>query len=283
MCHNHFEIMQYWASIFTNDKDVQRAGTGTTWHVQCALHYLCDVISIYNVDYCSCDISVSHSSCLSLPLCVRVSPFPSPPHTHMHKHTHTTLSLSAVYDALPIMFIYLVVDSTKCVTLNILRSTGRPGVTVAGNAFACVVVLLPLGWFLGLHMDYGITGLWAAMRYATRPHSILLSTTLSNYKCLLQISSCIPCYRYFVNSICITYSMQFILVKTFFILKLNLYVYLFLSAAWFVATIVYSALVFTTNWADQCIDFSSESTVTTTCTDSTGSLSTGSDIGDSAL
>ena len=32
-----------------------------------------------------------------------------------------------IYDTLPIMFLYITVDSTKCITLNILRSTGRPG------------------------------------------------------------------------------------------------------------------------------------------------------------
>jgi hypothetical protein len=37
-----------------------------------------------------------------------------------------------VYDAMPIMFFYLVVDAAKCVTLNILRSTGRPLITGQG-------------------------------------------------------------------------------------------------------------------------------------------------------
>ena len=38
-----------------------------------------------------------------------------------------------VYDTLPIMFLYLMVDSAKCITLNVLRSTGRPFITVLGN------------------------------------------------------------------------------------------------------------------------------------------------------
>jgi Na+-driven multidrug efflux pump len=38
-----------------------------------------------------------------------------------------------VYRTLPIMFLYLVVDSSKCITLNVLRSTGRPFITVLGN------------------------------------------------------------------------------------------------------------------------------------------------------
>lgn len=38
-----------------------------------------------------------------------------------------------VYRTLPIMFLYQVVDSSKCITLNVLRSTGRPFITVLGN------------------------------------------------------------------------------------------------------------------------------------------------------
>ena len=40
-----------------------------------------------------------------------------------------------VKQTLPVMFLYLTVDSAKCITLNVLRSTGRPLITVAGNIF----------------------------------------------------------------------------------------------------------------------------------------------------
>ena len=43
-----------------------------------------------------------------------------------------------IYDCLPIMLLYTTVDSTKCITLNILRSTGRPGITVLGNIVTCI-------------------------------------------------------------------------------------------------------------------------------------------------
>lgn len=56
---------------------------------------------------------------------------------------------------MPVMFFYLVVDSTKCVTLNILRSTGRPQITVYGNLVSCLAIMLPLGWFLSMDMSYG--------------------------------------------------------------------------------------------------------------------------------
>jgi MATE family multidrug resistance protein len=71
-----------------------------------------------------------------------------------------------VYSTMPVMFLYLFVDATKCVTLTILRSTGRPTVTVFGNAFACLMIMLPLGWELSQRQGQGLTGLWVAMSVA---------------------------------------------------------------------------------------------------------------------
>jgi Na+-driven multidrug efflux pump len=71
-----------------------------------------------------------------------------------------------VYKTLPIMLLYITVDSTKCITLNILRSTGRPGITVVGNVFACLAVMLPLGYYLGIKLGLGLVGLWGAMSIA---------------------------------------------------------------------------------------------------------------------
>lgn len=74
---------------------------------------------------------------------------PSPQHPNSH------LLEYSVYRAMPVMFLYVVVDSTKCVTLNILRSTGRPQITVWGNLVACLAIMLPLGWVLAVKMSYG--------------------------------------------------------------------------------------------------------------------------------
>eukprot|EP01035_Chromulina_nebulosa_P023397 gene23397-30322_t len=71
-----------------------------------------------------------------------------------------------VYRTLPIMFLYLVVDSSKCITLNVLRSTGRPFITVLGNIVACIFVMLPLGWLLAVRYGLGLVGLWTAMSIA---------------------------------------------------------------------------------------------------------------------
>jgi hypothetical protein len=64
---------------------------------------------------------------------------------------------------LPILLLYITVDSTKCITLNILRSTGRPGITAKLNIVACVFVMLPLGYLLALKLDYGLIGIWLAL------------------------------------------------------------------------------------------------------------------------
>jgi MATE family multidrug resistance protein len=67
---------------------------------------------------------------------------------------------------MPSMAAYLVVDSMKCITLNILRSIGLPKITVVVNSVACLVILLPLGELLGVRLRLGIPGLWAAMSIA---------------------------------------------------------------------------------------------------------------------
>ena len=67
---------------------------------------------------------------------------------------------------MPIMLLYCVVDASKCITLNVLRSTGRPQITVLFNFVSCVVVLLPLGWFLAIYLDFKLYGLWGSMSAA---------------------------------------------------------------------------------------------------------------------
>jgi len=78
-------------------------------------------------------------------------------------YTNVTDVQRMVYVTIPILLLYITVDSTKCITLNILRSTGRPGVTVVGNVVACLCVMLPLGYLLALKWSYGLAGLWFAM------------------------------------------------------------------------------------------------------------------------
>jgi Na+-driven multidrug efflux pump len=64
------------------------------------------------------------------------------------------------------MLLYITADSSKCISLNILRSTGRPGVTVAVNTLVCLFILLPFGWLLGLFLHFGLYGLWGSMSIA---------------------------------------------------------------------------------------------------------------------
>jgi Na+-driven multidrug efflux pump len=64
------------------------------------------------------------------------------------------------------MFAYTVVDATKCIALNVLRSTGRPSITVFVNTVACLCVMLPFGYYWGVYCGYGLIGLWAGMSLA---------------------------------------------------------------------------------------------------------------------
>ena len=69
----------------------------------------------------------------------------------------------SIFINLPIMLLYLPVDSTKCVAVTLLRNMGRPGITVTGNIISSVFLMLPLGYFLAIHLGYGLPGLWFAM------------------------------------------------------------------------------------------------------------------------
>jgi MATE family multidrug resistance protein len=79
-----------------------------------------------------------------------------------------------------IMFLYSIVDATKCVTLNVIRSIGLPQVTVYVNCLACVFILLPVGWLLAIRLEYGLFGLWAAMCIAWFVATCVFSYILLN-------------------------------------------------------------------------------------------------------
>ena len=71
-----------------------------------------------------------------------------------------------VTETMPYMALYAIVDATKCITLNILRSGGMPTITVAVNAVVCLLVMVPLGWYLAIHQSKGLGGLWFSMSVA---------------------------------------------------------------------------------------------------------------------
>ena len=83
-----------------------------------------------------------------------------------HVFTQDADTLQLIYDTTPMLGLYTVVDATKCITLNILRSGGLPSITLYVNSFVCVVVMVPLGWFLALRQGYGLAGLWFAMSFS---------------------------------------------------------------------------------------------------------------------
>ena len=78
-----------------------------------------------------------------------------------------------------IMFVYIIVDSTKCITLNVLRSIGLPTVTVVVNSVSCLVVMLPFGVLFGIKLGYGLIGLWGAMSAAWLVATLIFGTVIA--------------------------------------------------------------------------------------------------------
>lgn len=86
--------------------------------------------------------------------------------------------IQAVHQFMPILFIYMLVDSIKCVTCNVLRSTGRPAITTYGNLFCCLFILIPVGWYLALQKGWGLIGLWGGMSIGWGLAALLYSVVL---------------------------------------------------------------------------------------------------------
>lgn len=86
--------------------------------------------------------------------------------------------IRAVHQFMPILFLYMFVDSIKCVTCNVLRSTGRPGITTYGNLFCCLFILIPVGWYLALKRNWGLIGLWGGMSIGWGVAALLYSVIL---------------------------------------------------------------------------------------------------------
>ena len=68
-----------------------------------------------------------------------------------------------IYTTFPILLLYLPMESAKTMTAAMLRNTGRPGVTVIGNALVCLGVMLPVGYWVAVKLKYGLVGLWFTM------------------------------------------------------------------------------------------------------------------------
>ena len=84
-----------------------------------------------------------------------------------------------VYATMPFMSLYSLVDATKCITLNILRSGGLPNITVSVNFVVCSLVMTPMGYYLAISRHDGLGGLWLSMSLAwglaTVAYGVILS------------------------------------------------------------------------------------------------------------
>jgi len=94
-----------------------------------------------------------------------------------------------VFACMPIMTLYVATDATKCITLNVLRSSGMPSVTFFVNVGVCLCILLPLGYYLSITRGYGLWGLWLSMSLAWAVATIIFGVVLyrTNWKDLLVV------------------------------------------------------------------------------------------------
>ena len=89
--------------------------------------------------------------------------------------------IESVVKNMPYLFIYLIIDSMKCVTCNVIRSTGRPVLTTYGNIVCCVFIIIPLGYYTSITLQYDLIGIWLSMSVgwfvATVIYSYILYST----------------------------------------------------------------------------------------------------------
>lgn len=85
-----------------------------------------------------------------------------------------------VTQTIPFLALYTLVDATKCITLNILRSGGLPAITVKVNALVCLTVLVPMGYYLAINQGRGLGGLWLAMSLAWALATVCFGVVLAN-------------------------------------------------------------------------------------------------------
>eukprot|EP00607_Mallomonas_marina_P008797 CAMPEP_0182418716 /NCGR_PEP_ID=MMETSP1167-20130531/3085_1 /TAXON_ID=2988 /ORGANISM="Mallomonas Sp, Strain CCMP3275" /LENGTH=522 /DNA_ID=CAMNT_0024593049 /DNA_START=341 /DNA_END=1909 /DNA_ORIENTATION=+ len=96
----------------------------------------------------------------------------------VHAFTTDTDVVSLVQSTLPVFMLYIIADDTKCGSLNLLRSTGNPAVTVWGNAIICYAFMVPLAYLLAFPAKMGIEGPWLAMTISWMIMIVLYSYVL---------------------------------------------------------------------------------------------------------
>jgi len=67
---------------------------------------------------------------------------------------------------IPILWVYNVFDSLKCIGVGEIRGIGRPIITVWGNLFSTIIVGYPVGLLLAFKFHWGLQGVWIGMTIA---------------------------------------------------------------------------------------------------------------------
>ena len=60
----------------------------------------------------------------------------------------------------PVAAAFQIVDGLQVVSAGILRGMGRTRIAAAANFVGYYVLALPVAWYLGLHLEFGLPGVW---------------------------------------------------------------------------------------------------------------------------
>lgn len=82
--------------------------------------------------------------------------------------------------SMSVLWLYGILDSTKTILVAVLRSIGRPGLTVISNTVSCLCICYPLAIQLMFinQQSYGIVGWWLSLTVAWLINTIIYTTFL---------------------------------------------------------------------------------------------------------
>ena len=78
------------------------------------------------------------------------------------------------------LILYQVSDAFQCSIANALRGLGEMKQLMWAAFFAYFVVSLPLSWLLGIHLGFGLVGIWSAFPVCLTVAGLLYFIILKN-------------------------------------------------------------------------------------------------------